>query len=36
MDFEESGSQSSLVIMTSKKYATFNSGKEFFEWKVYF
>ena len=27
MDFEESGYQSLLVIMESKKYASFNSGK---------
>ena len=30
MDFEESDSQSSLVIIASKKYASFNSEKEFF------
>ena len=30
MDFEESGSQSLLVIMASKIYASFNFGKEFF------
>ena len=30
MDFEESGSQSLLVIMASKKYASFNFGKEIF------
>ena len=30
MDFEESGSQSLLVIMASEKYASFNFGKEIF------
>ena len=30
MDFEESGSQSLLVIMVSKKYTSFNFGKDFF------
>ena len=30
MDFEESGYQSLLVIMASKKYASFNSGKYIF------
>ena len=30
MDFKESGSQSLLVIMASKKYASFNFAKETF------
>ena len=30
VDFEESGSLSLLVIMASKKYASFNFGKENF------
>ena len=30
VDFEESGSQSLLVIMASKKYASFNFGKKIF------
>ena len=30
VDFEESGSQSLLVIMASKKYASVNFGKENF------
>ena len=30
VDFEESGSQSLLVTMESKKYASFNFGKEIF------
>ena len=30
MDFEESGSQSLLVIMASEKYSSFNFGKETF------
>ena len=30
MNFEESGCQSLLVIVASKKYASFNTGKENF------
>ena len=30
VDFEESGSQSLLLIMASKKYTSVNFGKEFF------
>ena len=30
VDFEESGSQSLLVIMGSEKYASFNFGNEIF------
>ena len=30
MDFKKSGSESLLVIMASKKYASFNFGKEIF------
>ena len=30
VDFEESGSQSLLVIVASEKYASFNYGKEIF------
>ena len=30
MDFKESGYQSLIVIMASKKYASFNSGKYIF------